>query len=191
MIPYRVYKEPDRLGPRFRATGYRYNLINKELYQRFMMQDPNVNIDYDVFHYIGEQISLEIIEQVRANREGVILPKGMGRIWLGLFPPKRRTLSETGLIEHNFHSGNMKGKICWDYDFVKYKIENYEYYGFLAHRDFKKVASNAFKNNAELYIRINNLIRAYESRKKRKLEENEQHNRLNNTLGYQSDKDNT
>jgi hypothetical protein len=168
---YSKYKDPDRYAPRFRTP--RFLFVNEDLHKKFLEANPKYHIEYQDFRFIIEQINLEFINLAIENREGVILPKGLGRIWLGLFPPKRKELRETGLKKFNFHSGSMQGKINWDYDFVKYKIENHDFYGFLAHREFKHKASRAFTLMPEQYVRIDGLVRAYEASKKRKLEQNE------------------
>lgn len=179
---YKVrYKEPDRKGPRFRATSWRYNLMNRDLYKRFLEENPSIDISYNDFKFIFKQINVEIIDQSINNREGIILPKGLGRIWIGLFPPLKMPAGADIFSD-------MTGKICWDFDFVKYSIDNPQFYGFIAHRSFKNRVSSALRYTPERYIRINKIIQAHENRKKRKLEQDES-DRLNNKICYQSSED--
>lgn len=189
-MSYKVYKQCDRKAPRFRKTKWRYDIINKDLYNRFLKLNEGFHIEYDDFHLINEMINIEIRKYAVENREGIILPKGLGRIWLGLFPAKRNRLLETGVIDYNFNTGGFKGKICWDFDFVKYRIENGEYYGFNAHRDFKQQVSKRFNANPSLYMRIDSTIKKGQGYKKRKLEENER-DRLNAQISDQSGEDNS
>jgi len=185
---YKRTKDPDLFAPRFRPK--RHNLISRETYKKFLSQNPKLSMEYGDFKFIVGEINLEIRNQAINNREGIILPKGLGRIWLGLFPPNRKHLIETGNLEFNFHSGNMKGKIGWDYDHVKYKIENNDFYGFLACRDFKGQVSRAFIEHSERFMRIDYIVRMHEGYKTKKLEENERR-RLDDTISNQSDQDTT
>lgn len=185
---YQKAKEPDRNAPRYRTTKWRYDIINKELHQKFIDANPDVKISWLEFKEINKQINLQIIKETSDNREGVLLPANNGRLWLGLFPPSRRTLLETGEIAFNFETSSMKGKICWDFDLNRYRLKNYDFYAFMAHRKFKQVACRSFRETPERYMRINGLIRKFEYHKKRRLEENEL-NEFNNQVCDQSDKD--
>lgn len=168
---YSKYKLTDRKAPRFRQC--RFNIVSSELHKKFLEENPNFYITYKDFKFIIKEINNEIINQVIENREGVILPKGLGRIWLGFFHPKRKTFKETGLSNYNFETKDLQGKICWDYKFVKYKIKSRDFYGFNAHRDFKTAASNAFKNTPERYSKIMTIDKNLERAKRKILEKNE------------------
>lgn len=179
----------DRTAPRFRASKYRYNLINNELYEKFRETHPNIVISWKDFKKINETINETYVEEILANREGAVLPEQMGRVWLGLFPAKERILNEPYVREtgehatfFSFHSNGMQGKIVWDFSLVKYKVENRHFYGFSAHRSFKTAASKCFISNPELYSRIFSIVAASEAHKNLKNNRDER-NRLNNTSG--------
>lgn len=171
MIDYSKYKLTDRTAPRFRQC--RFNLVSPKLYNKFLKENPNFYIDYKDFKFIISEINKEIINQVIENREGILLPKGLGRLWLGFFIPKRKVFSETGLLKYDFETGDLQGKILWDYKFTRYKIKSREFYGFHAHRDFKTLVSKAFKSTPERYSKIMSLTKNYEYLKRKKLEINE------------------
>ncbi len=184
------YKIVDRKAPRFRRAKYRYNLINRHLHERFL-KETNIDIEWDLFKSINEYINIEIRDVALNTREGIILPKQMGNIWLGLFKMKERALNEqyarnTGnhSTYFSFETSGMQGKICWDFDKVKYKVKNHPFWGFIAHRDFKTKASSNFLQNAEIYTRIPGIIKTEEYIKKLKLE-----NESNVTRGNFSNKD--
>jgi len=170
------YKIVDKKAPRFRRSKYRYNIINRDLHERFV-KESGIDIEWELFKQINEYINIEIRDTILNSRDGVILPKQMGNIWLGLFKMKERPLNEpymrnTGnhATYFSFETSGLQGKICWDFDNVKYKVKNYPYWGFIAHRDFKTKASHNFLENPELYSRINAITKREEILKQIKLE---------------------
>lgn len=182
------YKIVDKKAPRYRRSKYRYNIINKDLHKRFV-EETSIDIDWEFFKVINEYINTEIRDVTLNSRDGVILPKQMGNIWLGLFKMKERPLNEpyirnTGnhATYFSFETSGLQGKICWDFDKVKYKVKNYPYWGFMAHRDFKTKASHNFLENPELYSRINAIIKKEEKLKQIKLE-NELNTKRDNISG--------
>lgn len=184
------YKIVDKKAPRFRRSKYRYNVINKDLHQRFV-EETNIDIEWELFKEINKYINLEIRDTAIKSRNGVILPKQMGNIWLGLFKMKERPLNEpyirnTGnhATYFSFETSGLQGKICWDFNNVKYKVRNYTYWGFVGHRDFKTMASHNFLENPELYTKINSIVKREEIFKKTKLE-----NEFNNKRDNISDKE--
>lgn len=179
----RYKNEPDINAPRFRTTSWRYNLINRDLHKRFLKENPTIHIDYSDFKFINQQINEQIIEEVLYNREGVLLPKGLGRIWIGLFYPPKRNPHTTVSVYYD-----MRGKISWDFQYVIYRINNREFYSFSPHRTFKRTASKELLNNQERYGRINAMIALPEIYKRRKSELDE-YNRINNKVCDKSSED--
>lgn len=154
------YKIVDKKAPRFRRSKFRYNLVNKDLWKRFI-DETGIDVSWDEFRDINASIGLEITNMAIEERDGVILPEQMGNIWLGLFKMATRPLNEQHMRttgEHatffSFETFGLQGKICWDFDNCRYKVKNYPYWGFVGHRDFKTKASHNFKENPELYKRI-------------------------------------
>lgn len=170
------YKIVDRKAPRYRRSKYRYNLINKDLWNKFK-EETKTNISWNEYKKINEYINLEIKAEAIRSREGVLLPEQMGNLWLGLFKLKERPINEnlarnTGVHStyFSFETSGLQGKILWDFDRVRYKVKNYPYWGFIAHRDFKTEASHSFKEVPELYSRIIPIITMEEFYKRLKLE---------------------
>lgn len=152
------YRVVDKKEPRFRVSKYRYMPINKEFFEDFKKDNPNIRMDFITFREIIIAINEEYVNFVIENRDGVFLPKGLGRLYLGLYPRKeRRKLDHSdGKVEQvfqAFETGGFEGKIMWCWDNVKYKTDNVNYFSFIGYRNFKTRASQAFINNPELYIR--------------------------------------
>lgn len=188
----KTYRKTDRRAPRFRVAKYRYTALNKELFDRFKEANPNVKMDYLFFKDTILSINEEIVNFVMDNREGVFLPSGMGRVYLGLFPPKERplrveTIRNEGIhaTHFNFDSNGFMGKIIWLFDDTRYKTENLKYYGFIGYRTFKNRASNAFRTEPGRYVREANMIRSHEFFKRKKNERNE----INSEIGNQPSED--
>lgn len=189
-----VFKEQDLNAPRFRLAKYRYNLITKELYDKFRWDHPMTKISWAEFRKINETINDTYFREILTNREGAILPGQMGRIWLGLFKPKIKPRAkyinrETGIrpIFFSFETGGLLGKIIWDFKLTRYKVKNHEFYGFAAHRDLKRMTSECFKNNPEFYSRRYGIIRREERLKNINKENLERAlSKLNDTSGDKS-----
>lgn len=188
----RTYRISDRKEPRFRVSKFRYTVLNRELYDKFKQQNPNIKIDYITFKEIVITINQEIVNFVIDNKEGVFLPANMGRIHLGLYPPKERP-SNAEVIQNegiqathfNFDSNGFVGKIIWLSGDTQYKTENTKFYGFIGHRDFKTRASQGFRNNPELYIRPATMIKAHEHYKRI----NNERNKINSQSSDQPSED--
>ena len=166
----RDYKEVDKKQPRFRVSKYRFNPLNRELFDRFKEANPSLKIDYQTFKNIITEVNLEIVRLVITEREGVFLPKSMGRLYLGLYPPatRKKELVDGKIkqVFHNFDTSSFEGKIMWGWDGVRYKIDNIMFYCFIGHRDFKKRASQGFTETPYLYVRENKYIVKEEYRRK-------------------------
>lgn len=171
----RRYKEVDKKAPRFRVSKYRYTPLNRELFDKFKEAHPNIKMDYLTFKDIVCNINQEYVNYALKERDGVFLPCGLGRIYLCMFPPVKRLkdkerIREAGYSIFNFDSSGFVGKISWKHADARYKVDNIRFYGFVAHRDFKKGASNGFKNTPERYPVEISLIRAYETYKLKNIE---------------------
>lgn len=188
----REYNKVDRKAPRFRLSKYRYIALNRELFENFKIKYPEIQLDYLKFKELIISINEEFVNIAMEERDGVILPCGMGKISLELFPPKVRPDNESIIgnqgipaTHFNFQSGGFVGKILWTFNDILYRTSNVKYYGFIGHRTFKNKASNAFRNEPEKYCRIATIIRAHEYYKRKKNERNE----VNSKSGDKSGED--
>lgn len=162
----------DRKEPRFRLSKYRYIVLNRDLFDRFKKENPNLKMDYIVFKDIIGAISERYVDLAIQERDGIYLPAGMGKIQLCMFKVGERQensyLSKQigkRITHFDLHSDSMVGKIIWCMDGVKYKTDNTRYYAFFGHRTFKNKASHAFRTVPEFYAREYKMIRKYEFRK--------------------------
>lgn len=188
----RDYRISDRKEPRFNTKQWRYKPLNKELFERFQKENPEIEMDYKFFEDTIMSINEEFVNFIMTNKEGVFLPSGLGRLYLGLFPPKERqrnaqVIQNKGIYatHFDFDSNGFVGKIIWLFDDTRYKTANLRYYGFAGCRLFKNRASKAFRETPEKYIRAANIIRQHEFFKRKKNERNE----INSQSSNQSNQD--
>lgn len=172
----KYYKKVDKKMPRFRYSKYRYNLVNKDLYDKFI-QETGIKVSWTRFKELIGIISDEIAQGVISERDGILLPKSMGKIWMGLFPLNKKSVAylkahATTDLYHNFFKTE-DGKVVWDFYNVKYKVDNRQYYAFKPYRDFKTLAHLAFLDNPDRYKRRDKNAIIKERRKNHKAIENE------------------
>lgn len=155
------YKTVDKRAPRFRMR--RFNIINRDCWQRYMEKSGRI-ISFSRFKKIAEAINIEYTEVALNERNGALLPEGMGVIRLMLYIPTKDTVNrakeviegrETSKIEVVPIRDNVIGKIVWSFRFSKY---NYKYknnfYSFKGYRDFVYKASDNFRNCPERYVKV-------------------------------------
>lgn len=154
------YKICDKKAPRFRGSKYRHNIIDENLWKEYCIIYKST-ISYSDYKKIINAISNKIIEMTIAERDGVLLPEHMGKHKLILYKPNKEIINVNsarnyGIGAHymNFNTDGLQGKIMWTFKDVRYATPNKKFFGFKAHRNFSKAASNAFKNNSEKYIII-------------------------------------
>lgn len=151
------YKVTDKTLPRYRLSKYRYNIVNKELYEEFKKKNPEIPMEWKTFRDIAGAINEEYVQEVTTSREGAILPVQMGKLWCGMFTITRDPKTfQVGpdLNSRYLQFGNiddLQGKICWDFIHVAYKVKNYPFFSFMGHRDFKAKASKSFSGTPEIF----------------------------------------
>lgn len=180
------YKTVDRTAPRFRRTKYQTRLSVIELHKEYV-KNTGSEIDLDSFKKLYNTMMDTILDLAVTERNGVMLPKQMGNIHLALFKMKRKMFNYVlgmtegrGSIVPKFSTNSLQGKIFWDYKKVKYKLKNFMFYGFVATREFKRRASQAFIDTPEIFPKLLYQDKRIERRKAKRLEENEYNNQGSN-----------
>lgn len=153
----KYYKKTDKTRPRFRISKYRYNLINKDLHKSFV-EKTGIKMTWKEFKDIAGAISDEYVKIAIEERDGVALAKGMGNVYLALYPFSReaveylRTKATEDMYHHFFKE--FDGKVTWDFRCLKYRVKNRMYWSFKPHRNFKTAAHHAFLEQPERYKRV-------------------------------------
>lgn len=154
------YKICDKKAPRFRGSKYRHNIIDENLWREYKNLYKS-DISFSDYKKVINAISSKIIQFTIEERDGVMLPEHMGKNKLILYTPLKPVVNVDaarnygiGATYMNFNTDGLQGKILWTFKDVRYASPNKKFFGFKAHRNFAKAASNAFKNNSERYTII-------------------------------------
>lgn len=155
------FKKPDLNAPRFRPG--RLNLLKKELFERFKEKFPeHEDISLQQFKEIITTFNGKISQGIIDNRDGVELPEGLGYIFLGSCKPTKKqnidivkSLKYGVVATHqNYDSDSKLLKIFYTNQNSKYPLQNKQVWIFKAVKQFRKVASEAYKENWEKYIAV-------------------------------------
>lgn len=169
--------KPDLNAPRFRPKVL--NLMNQQLFERFRLKHPTIDITYEQFQTIVETYNGNTWETVVKERDGAELPEGLGNMFVGACPRsrKRRNVdfkksAELGtIVSHkNWESNNKLGKIFYSNYSSRYRFRGRELWSFQAVRQFKRAASQNFRKNWTIYVpveNIRNIARIFKSAMKR------------------------
>jgi|EP01052_Picozoa_sp_SAG31_P005569 hypothetical protein len=156
-----TFKNPNLNGPRFRTK--RISVLTADCLKRFKKKYPEYSDltlkDFkNVVMTFNENITKGIIE----NRNGVELPEGLGYIFMGTCPPSKKTninykqSVDTGVKSNfrNWDSDNKLLKIFYTNRNSKYPFANKQVWSFKAVKQFRKLASDSFKENWAKYIEV-------------------------------------
>ena len=153
------YRKPDLNAPRFRPK--RVNILNKALYTAFIKKHPEYSdVDLITFKSIIRTFNEKLYEGIIQNRDGVELPEGLGYVFLGTCPAaKKQNIDRAKSIEYgiianhqNWDSDNNLLKIFYTNQKSKYPLQNKQVWAFKAVKQFRKAASDAYKENWPKYI---------------------------------------
>ena len=157
-----TFNEPNLNAPRFREK--KFGVLNKKLYKEFLKKYPEHDgTSYDEFKKIINTFNKNLYEGAIENRNGVELPEGLGYIFIGTCPPskKRKNLDFKKSIKYgiatvhkNWDSDNNLMKIFFTNSKVKYNLPNKQLWAFNAVRDFKRLASERYREQWAMYIAV-------------------------------------
>ena len=155
----RTFNKPDLNAPRFRRKHI--NPLTKDLWERFKKKYPeHGEIPLAKFKEIIRVYNGLVWQGVIDNRDGVELPEGLGFICMATCPrpqtvnPDMAKSIELGkVINHkNWDSDNKLLKIFYTNYAAKYRFQNFQVWGFRAVKQFRKAASDAYKENWPMYM---------------------------------------
>lgn len=189
------YKVCDKTLPRYRVSKHRYNVLNRELFERFEAENPEL-VDWDTFKLINEKVNEELVKIAIENREGVKLPGQIGRINLSVFKIKKHFIDRKldkdpdQIAFHTVHTNGLQGKVCWNMDHIAYQVKNHNYYGFRPYRGFCEAASRAFRETPERYLRAYLTgIKDQKDKNKQLFKDEQSANKLNSKTSDQPSQD--
>ena len=151
-------KKPDLNAPRFRAK--RKSILTKEKFSLFQEKYPeHYNATIEQFKNIIMTFNSLLAEGVIDNRDGVELPDGLGFIFMASCPPTKKNninfakSHKYGVQTNhkNWDSDNRLLKIFYTNHKTKFPFTNKQVWSFKAVKQFRKKASEEFKNNWTKY----------------------------------------
>jgi len=158
------YNKPDLTAPRFRPK--RTTLLKESLYDAFIEKYPQYkDVDLATFKKIIRTFNEELYNGIIENRDGVALPEGLGFIFMGTCPPAKKQNIDpakslkngVAAVHNNWDSDNNLLKIFYTNHTSKYPLQNKQVWAFKAVRQFRKAASDAYKENWPKYIVVDPL----------------------------------
>lgn len=145
----------DLQGPRWNMRKFRKKMISKELYKDWKKNNPGITFDQfkHIWKLIATQMQLSIIQEP----DGLQLPNGMGKLYVGYVKLKNpgidyKTSKEHGVIAtfDNYHSYGKPAKIIY-HPCGKYKISTCNLWNFKAITPFRKRVSQTLRDRPEIY----------------------------------------
>lgn len=157
----KLYPKPDLNAPRFRPK--RHNILKASLYKAFIKKYPKYkDIDLATFKNIIRTFNEQLYHGIIENRDGVELPEGLGFVFMGTCSSPNKpnvdpatSLKYGVLTNHkNWDSDNKLLKIFYTNHTSKYPLHNKQVWAFKAVKQFRKAASDAYKENWAKYIAV-------------------------------------
>lgn len=149
-------KFADRKGPRFSRRQFRQKIISKELYTKWIAL-TGLTASFTDFKRIWRHIADELQLGAMTEPNGILLPHGIGEIYLGYVRTKgmpidyKLSRQTNSIIFHeNYHSYGRTGKIIY-HACGKYSFNTCTLWNFTPITPFKEKATRAFQDNPELY----------------------------------------
>jgi hypothetical protein len=157
----KTIRKPDLNAPRFKEK--RISVLTLDTYKKFILKYPKYkHITVTQFKDIVKTFNANIAEGITENRNGVELPEGLGFIFMGSCPKsKQKNIDykkslEFGVeaVHKNWDSDNRLLKIFYTNVNTKYPFRNKQVWAFKAVKQFRKAASDAFKEDWLKYIEV-------------------------------------
>ena len=154
-------RKPNLNGPRFRER--RISVLTVKTLKKFKEKYPEYDsLKLAAFKDIVMTFNKLIVESIIENRNGVELPDGLGYIFMGTCPsPKKNNIDYGKSLKYgvetthkNWDSDNKLLKIFYNNHSTKYPFKNKNVWSFKANKEFRKQASDAYKEGWTKYIEI-------------------------------------
>ena len=152
------FKKPNLNAPRFRPEVK--SILEKKFFEEFKTKHPQYkNIsDADIRKMIKE-FNRYIYQKIVNSRDGVQLPESIGWLFIGTCQESKKKnidfakSKEYGLkvTNRNWASDGKLAKIFFTNNAPKHKMNNREFWGFVACREFKRSVAKVYPENWNMY----------------------------------------
>jgi hypothetical protein len=160
--------KPNITGPRFRPQTH--NIFNDELVKKFKEKYPKYkNIESKVLKSLIKDFNETIYQTVIDTRDGVALPESLGWLFIGTCHKSKKENIDFAkshkygvrVTNKNWESDGKLAKIFYSNFAPKVKIQNREFWGFTACRNFKRLVAKTYPENWQMYITVDPNIRLH------------------------------
>ena len=154
-------RKPDLNAPRFRESYIK--VLTAATLKAFKEKYPEyAELDLKGFRNIVSTFNGNLQQGVIDNRNGIELPEGLGYIFMATCPPaKKKNVDYSRSLEYgieaihkNWDSDNNLLKIFYTNYNTKLPFQNKHVWAFRAVKQFRKTASDAYKDNWTKYIEV-------------------------------------
>jgi hypothetical protein len=157
------FNKPDVTAPRFRPEVY--NLLNKELIEKFKKKYPKYKkIDEKFLRSLLKKFNQTVIHTVADVRDGVQLPEQIGWLFIGTCKQSKKHNVDYAksnkygvkVSNKNWETDGKLAKIFFTSYATKHKMKNREFWGFVACREFKRHVAKTYPENWNIYVEVQN-----------------------------------
>jgi hypothetical protein len=154
-------KKPNIKGPRFREK--RISVLTTDTFNAFKKKNPAYeDMSLQEFKEIIMTFNGLVVEGIIDTRNGVNLPEGLGHIFMATCPtPKKKNIDFKKSFDYgveathrNWDSDNNLLKIFYTNYSTKRSFQNKHLWVFKAVKQFRKKASDAYKDDWTKYIKV-------------------------------------
>ena len=159
--------------PNITAARYRpkvHNILDDVLVQNFKKKYPRYkNIEKKTLKKILKSFNESVFQTVIENRDGVALPESLGWIFIGTCHQSKKENIDyvksqkygVRVSNKNWDTDGKLAKIFYSNYAPKVKMQNREYWGFIACRNFKRKVSKTFSENWQMYLAVDPNVRLH------------------------------
>lgn len=160
--------KPNLTGPRFRPQTH--NIFNDELVKKFKEKHPKYkSVDSKLLKNIIKSFNETIYQTVIETRDGVALPESLGWLFIGTCHQGKKENVDFAksqkygvrVTNKNWESDGKLAKIFYSSFAPKIKIQNREFWGFTACRNFKRSVAKTYPENWQMYMAVDPHIRLH------------------------------
>lgn len=160
--------KPNLTGPRFRPQTH--NIFNDELVKKFKEKHPKYkSVDSKLLKNIIKSFNETIYQTVIETRDGVALPESLGWLFIGTCHQSKKENVDFAksqkygvrVSNKNWESDGKLAKIFYSSFAPKIKIQNREFWGFTACRNFKRSVAKTYPENWQMYMAVDPHIRLH------------------------------
>ena len=153
------FKSPDLTAPRYRPEVH--TIMNREFFESFKKKHPKYkDLDNVELRKIVKYFNNTLYQTVIDTRDGVQLPEQIGWLFIGTCQsPKKQNIDfvkskkyGVAVTNKNWETDGKLAKIFFTSYALKHKMNNREFWGFVACREFKRAVAKAYPENWNMYI---------------------------------------